>query len=535
MSYIALAAPIGPWIEMTLVLCSMLLLAPLRRYCTQQLYAQSLGLTTIAGGIGGILATGMAFSVPALYFACPTIYALWLERPLFFISVISCLALLAGSFGFVVALCAQEQLLKEQQLSFIIGELVYKTIRAQGQLSKAWQLMAGFGITLAGLYTQARTASIPAVITLVQEYKWGMITLPRLTLTTGHLPLYVSVGFITGHVIAMPLLAGLVARVFCIEPLYYCSSFFLHQADTGITLSNFTIAFSSGLVLYGALKSFGTLFMRLYTHGAQSATRLAALPAMVQDISFYFSVPSSLSGVGLLLSIVVLGVGSIVFFSFFNFSFLAQVFIFLGTGVCVYQLLLIAGKIGLAPLGRFATFIMVPGIVLFNFTPVQAILVSAFVEIAGGVACDVLFGQKLALLSSLDQKRALYYQYLGLIVSSCLIGLLFWLLLSHGGIGPTGQFAASKAASRALLINVKQFSIPVLGAGVVFALLVSFTSINSALMLGGILMQPEHILALSAGGMLAYLVREREKFYPFCSGVFTAQSLWMIVKAFLSK
>ena len=525
MSYITLAAPIGPWIEMTLVLCSMLIFACIKRYISVQLYKESVGLTTIAGGIGGILATGMAFSFPTIYFAQPDLFRIWIECPLFFMSIVSCLALLAGAFGFFVAFLTQDYLLKQQQLSFPIGELVYKTIGAQGQLSRARELIIGFIATLIGLYTHARAGIFPARLTLTASRTWGIFSVPSVALTLDQLPLYIAVGFVTGHVIALPLIAGLIAKIAFIEPLYYI---IMRYTSTTVTITDFTLAFSSGLVLYGALSSFSALFKRVYKLYVVKKT--VYIPSFLSGLPVnIYSLPVDLIGI---VSLLVLAGSLVLFFSFFGFSFLAQLFIILGTSICVYQLLVLAGRIGIAPLGRFATFIMVPGIVLFGFTPVQATLVSAFVEIAGGVASDVLCGQKLALLSSIEQKRALRYQLLGLIVSSCLIGLLFWLLLSYGGIGPTGQFAASKAASRALLITVKQFHTGALFAGIIGGVLISFTHLNSALMLGGILMAPEYILALSIGGILTYIVQDRERYYPFWSGVFTAHSLWMIIKAF---
>lgn len=196
-------------------------------------------------------------------------------------------------------------------------------------------------------------------------------------------------------------------------------------------------------------------------------------------------------------------------------------------------MMLIAGKIGLAPLGRFATFVMVPGMFLFGYTPLQITVVATYVEIAGGVACDCLFGRKMAQLADIDAKRIQQYQWFGLVVSSLLIGGIFWLLISHFGIGnEPGALPASRAAYRALLVNVQRFDTLALLLGLIFGYLLKFVKVNSALMLGGILMPAEASLMLIIGGLSTYLVKDKEEYYPFWSGVFAANSLWMLIKAF---
>ena len=163
----------------------------------------------------------------------------------------------------------------------------------------------------------------------------------------------------------------------------------------------------------------------------------------------------------------------------------------------------------------------------------QITLVATYVEITGGVACDALFGRKMAKLAGIDNSSIQRYQWLGLLVCSLVIGIVFWLFISHFGLGTeSGALAVSRAAGRALLINVKSFDPLVLCMGLFFGYLLSFTKINSALLLGGILMPPDVSLMLILGGCLTYLVKNKEEYYPFWSGVFAANSLWMLIKAF---
>src|SRR5690606_40512442 len=98
---------------------------------------------------------------------------------------------------------------------------------------------------------------------------------------------------------------------------------------------------------------------------------------------------------------------------------------------CTYQIAVIAAQIGLAQLGRFATFVMVPAMFMFQLDFVQLVLLSSFVEIAGGVAADVLFSRKYGYLMHLQHAQLKRYQYIGLAMSAISIGFIFWILIAH--------------------------------------------------------------------------------------------------------
>jgi len=134
----------------------------------------------------------------------------------------------------------------------------------------------------------------------------------------------------------------------------------------------------------------------------------------------------------------------------------AQIYLIVLTLIYTYQIVTIAGKIGLALLGRFATFVMVPAMFLFNVDAVQLVFIATFVEVCGGVATDILFGRKMARLSSIDQAQIKRYQYLGLVVSALSVGVIFWLLINQLHLG-SSQLFAQRAQARQLLIHAKHF------------------------------------------------------------------------------
>ncbi len=534
MSYIAMATAIGPWIETTLVLAGMLILYAFQRWYTTESKTKALGLIAASGGIGGILATACGFTFPTLHFLDPEGFAALMKTPWQFAGTLSLLALAAGSFGLVIAQYFEYSLIEKQGLAFPIGELVYKMIIAADNLAKAVMLAFGFISTQLYLALQSLLTYIPNPLTLVQKHSYGAFTVPEIGIPLDQWPMFWAIGFVTGHVIAIPLLVGLLSKLLIIDPVHYIYpavySFFYHHgfgALTGIayvpkelSLMDFTIAFSSGLVLYGASKGFMGLPKVLKSIYEKFFTKKEDDLQNAEPFSWY---PA--------LGVIAL---NIVILSYAQFSWTAQIYLMLFTLVCTYQLMYIAGKFGLAPLGRFATFVMVPGMLIFGYTPLQTTLVALYVEVAGGVACDALFGRKMARLASIDKRSIQAFQWLGLLVSALVVGGIFWVFILHFGLGnEIGALATTRAASRALLISIKSFDIGALLFGVLFAYILSYFRISAALLLGGILMPISYSLMLIFGGLSTYLVEDKEEYYPFFSGVFAANSLWMLLRAFI--
>ncbi len=616
MSYIALAASIGPWIETTLVLCSMALFYTVARTKSAHAYQQSVGLATAAGGIGGILATGLAFSFPTLYFLSPELFMQWMNNPLFFATTVSFFCLSAGSFGLIMATVFEDKLLIQQKMKFPIGELVYAALSAQGQLKKALELAIGFASTVFLLIYYATSNFYTATVIVCNRFAWSFFTFPSIVLPLEQVPMYLAVGFVTGHVIAIPLLVGFLSKILCLDPLFYIythadtalhSLFFSGWANTHLSNTEFTLAFCSGMVLYGSIMGFldpiKTIGGILNTvKNKWSSQHTGSIPAWlymgaVLSISsiFLYTYSFSILQYCIIISLVVLciyismvlaaGVGVVSLWGFipvvrivalnqlgkhliekigflltkhdtfgkeirlqafcsllittsflwyFKFTWLQQGYLLVGTAICIYQMLIIAGRMGIIPLGRFATFVMVPGMLLFNFDLVQVTLVAAFVEIAGGVAGDVLFGRKLALLTPINHRTMVRYQWLGLIISSVAIGIIFWLFIHNLGLGQETGLPATKAASRALLINFKSFDWVVLCLGFLFGWCLKYIKINPALLLGGILMPPAISLMLITGSSLTYFTNRKEDYFPFFSGVSAGNSLWMLADIFIA-
>lgn len=516
MSYISMAVPIGPWIAPTLVLCASFLIRFVS-FGSIKNQSKFIILSVVMGSVGGIIATAIAFSVPALYFLDPVLFNEWLSRPFYFVALFGMISFVSGWFGIWMANMTEHRLLIQEQLDFPIGQLVYKMIIAQEQTRKSFNLAVGYFATLLFCFLQGELfcmkAIIPRFISVIPSTTIGLFRFPTIRFDLSLLPMLWSIGFVTGHVIAVPLLVGALTQIFLTGPLQMV--WFTH-----LSAMEFVLAFGSGMVLSGVIPGLTKTGKSLF-HTFRSKQF-----SFFKNESTFFSI-SKRDCIELICLLVVLSAC----LSYLQFSIMAQIYIVLATAICSYQVAVIAGQIGLARLGSFATFVMVPGMLFFNLNFVQVILLSAFVEIAVGVIADILFGRKAGYLAQIDSAQIRRYQYIGLVVSSISVGIVFWLLISHFQLG-SSDLMAIKAKSRQMLIHLKQFDHYILTLGALFGFFLQWIRVNPMLVLGGLLMPIDFSLGLIGGGLCALLMAaQREKYYPFWSGVFAANSIWMLIRA----
>lgn len=515
-SYVAMATGIGPWMEMTLVLLAALFFRILHQTITASFSLSSIAYVTASGGIGAAVAMACAFSFPTIYFLDPPVFYQWLAHPLYFSCILASLVLSAGSFGFFLALHWSKRFLHDQSMIFPIGQMTYNMLAIQNQLKKAQQLALGATGSLIFSMIQTFTAIIPKRLILVPAFQWNIFDVPQVAIRTDVLAMFWAIGFITGHMVALPLIVAVLAKIIIVDPLH--GIFFKTVART-----DYLLAFGAGMAIHGSL---GTLvqFPRLFK------TIIKKIPPNKSGDSwignFIGSKKKAAPRVALSFLLII---PSILFLNFFKFSFAAQFYVLSLTALCAYQLLTIAGKLGIAPLGRFATLVMIPGLLIFGFNAPQITMLASLVEVTCVVAVDIMFGQKLAQLASISSTVMMRYQWLGLVISAGSIGLIFWILITHFGLG-SSELIAARAQSRAVLIHAFDFNYAVVVLGFVFSTLLKRIGVNPTLVFGGLLMGLDTSLILIAGGLSTYLVHNKEEHYPFWSGVYATNSVWVFLR-----
>ncbi|MGE0009955.1 MAG: OPT/YSL family transporter [Candidatus Babeliales bacterium] len=520
LGYISIATPIGPWIAPTLALICLFVSHVLPARVAPD--RTTIALCVAGGSVGGILATGVGFYFPTFYFVDPVAFNALMASPLMFWAYLSGISLVSALFGLLVANIFEEQLLDKDQLPFAIGQMVHAMIFAGDQVKKAWQLCIGFVSTLLFCMAQVSIKGfgpfIPREYMLLRAQGLSLFAVPKLVLHFDQLPMLIAIGFIAGHIIAIPLLVGLLTLLLIAEPInrLFFADIFCHD---------FTMAFCSGIVVFGALSSIYSVYARSRKQKAvQQTSTWASYVQHWQKMHTTF--------IQHILECVVILALLILMLTYTYFSWAAQIFVIIATFISSYQIIVIAGKIGLATMGRFATFVMVPAVLFFGSDGIQATIISTLVGIAGGVGTDILFGRKLTQMSGIPASKTRKFQLLGIITSSIAVGIIVWLLVHQFGLGSPELFA-QRAQARALLLDCTHFNYGVLAMGMLFGLLLHQFKINELLVLGGLLMPIDYSLALIIGGFISYYLIDQKEGEPFWSGVFAANSIWMLIQALL--
>lgn len=138
----------------------------------------------------------------------------------------------------------------------------------------------------------------------------------------------------------------------------------------------------------------------------------------------------------------------------------------------------------------------------------------------------------MAQMGQIKRSDIAWFQLFGLVVSALTLGVVFWYLINHFGLG-TEQLFAQRAQARALLISVKSFNMVVLLLGALFGVGLKYVHLNPMMVLGGLLMPINYSLSLVLGGMLTWAVKDKESWEPMWSGVFAANSITELIKSFI--
>ncbi len=581
LSYISVATMVGPWIAPTIVLIGHAIFAGFRsmKNKTQALIA----LQAIGAG-GGIIATGVGFAFPMLYFLDPTIFNAWLAQPGYFCLVLTTLCLLAGSLGLLAGNLLTKPFIDDQKLPFPVSNLTYQVAAAENHPQQTTMLAGGaIGTILLRIMRDGISWFKPIIkdtyLPLLPTPSWLSNLMPTQLVT--HLgkdlaftvwPTLWAIGFSVGLGITIPLCIGMAAKYLVIWPLANHATYLPWHLFAVMNPETFAIAFCSGLVacelvlqLPGyalgllrwarnfTLESFETPFGLLRT-SERKATNNKLNSAQTRETARPEEQRHSVSEDGrlegfergwlaplqamlrtpqakILALSLVLGITG--FLSYFAFSPLAQLLLISFTLLATYSICQLGGKIGMIPFGRYSTFIVVPLLIIFKLDPIQTTIACVFFNICAAAASDLLFDMKSADLGGIKRKDMVTYQWIGLIATALSIGIVLWLLFTNLQLGSEALFA-QRGKAKALLLQSLQFDAIIVLLGILFGVVLKRLKINGTMVFGGIIMPGSITLGLLLGSLGTLITSKPDRWQPLCGGILAAESLWIMGKILFS-
>lgn len=524
MTYVCLAVPIGPWIDPTIALLALAVSGVISSIAAVQVMPEC-RMIVAGAGIGGIAATAVAFSVPTIAFIDSGYYQHLLSNPYLFIAHVGGLIVCAGLFGLGFVVWRREEFLARTDYVYPLAVMVEKTLSAYQMGMQSLKMLAA-GIGSVGLlqFGMRFWGAGERMVRLFAARSWMIWSFPSLALNLDFLPMLISIGVMTGDVIAVPFAIGVVLKYLIVEPIH-CAGLVCTES-----IAQCMLAFCSGLVIEGVVSS---LWSQIRSHVRHASAASRSSNGIFSSSYAYCAtwLTSLRTAPNFWFVVGCFGFGATWMWYAIQSSIGSLLFLVLATGACVYQLMIFMARAGLAPLGRYATFVMVPGMILFGYGAIEAALVAALVEIAGGVAASAISGCALLERSGDTRRVLLWCVYVVAICTAALtVATILWVLSTKIGLGSI-SLVAQKAHLRALQLQVHTLPIRAVLVGVVCGACLKLLGINSTLALGGILMGFDWSCILIFSGLLGRYLPRKELFAPFWSGMCAASSLWIIARA----
>ena len=397
LAYISIATMIGPWIAPTIVLITSILFKILKKPSQSLESRQEIVLIQAIASGGGIIATGIGFALPMLYFLDPVTFTQWLATPLYFCTIISAISFAAGALGIWIGQSISHKLLVEDKLPFPVSQLTYNVITSQAQTQQAKSLTIGLVGT--GIFCFLRDGFlhirgfIPKTLSFFPSVFGQDIAISAS-------PILFALGYTTGLAVTIPLLVGMISKYLVLLPLNYHADYLPVHLFPVLTHEAFATAFCSGLVLSevivgslrypqalfnGIKKSLG--FVTTHIQNKTNPFSTSSLHRFTQDSKFFDNFSQILFRIEPVIALSCF----FIFFWYFKFSLISQVTLLVFMILATYHISIIGGKIGQVQLGRFSTFIMIPMILLFKPSFIQLTMICVFFHVCAASATDLLF------------------------------------------------------------------------------------------------------------------------------------------------
>ena len=545
LAYIMTSTGMGPWIAPTLVLMTAAMYRLFGFSGGEAKKNEAITIISMIGSVGGAVAMGVAWTFPVLYFLDASLFNSWLANPWYFAGVLTLFSLVAGAFGSWIGGLFVDKLLVQEALPFPVSNMVHKTITSQGERKQEAALLKGMG-TAAIICFLRDGLKFGSSLNLTQYIdKFGLHLAREYHLFPSLFgkefalminPTAWAIGFTAGFGIALPLLVGLISKYLILYPLYHHASYLNFSLFGMMEEEIFTSSFCCGLAVTELLLGLSGFPAMIYSKvkSLLFGKQKSSFGKMVQDLLVTINGQSGNKKQSFLKLfgsaepwVVILS--SFAIMSYFKFPFLLQLFTLGATVVMTYQICWMGGKLGIASAGRFITFVMLPALLLFKMDHVQLTLMCTFVSICLMTAVNLLFAYKLGDLSSMKVQKVKQYNWLGLLIASLAIGICFWLLCTHFQLGSADLFA-QRSKSRALLVQTFGFNGIVLLCGGLYGFLLKPFGISPTMLLGGLLMPNSLSIALILGACCTFLTSKPKEQFPFWSGIFTSETLWILLK-----
>ncbi len=498
MAYTSMSISVGPWISPAIILICNLLFFKFRIIHTEKNQkAQTLSLLQISPSLAGLVSVAIGFTLPTLYFLNKNIFLGMVEKPQLFLAMLATTTLFSCLWGFFIANLFLTSLTDSEDLEFPIPKLFLQIISELGQKVETF-FFKGFLTSIGSLGLMDFMRGLQMVSTSSILY-----------------PSMISIGFAMGYKIIKALAFGFALKLFVIPK--YSTALCLQKSNQEsmflIAASIICLELLISTITYAWQKS--KSFMKKASSGItiekpslKITLNANIIPLAILSLLALFV--SKINGVALPITIFVLA---------------ASLF-------TTYEIMKFAASTGLAPFGRFSTFVMIPTMLLFSTTDVSLVNICLFISISGACAVNFLFNSKMAQLQKIDLKNILWREIWAIILTSILSSIVFWIFFKYLEVGSV-QLFAQRGQSRAMLIKANSIDFSDFIFGAACLIFIKIFKLSEMLVISSLLMPFQLSISMMLGACLAKVIKKEPSSEFFFAGVFSGESIYILCRLFL--
>lgn len=490
MSYLAMTTELGSWIAPMFAVVCVVLMMP---FFDAPWFKRGAVIMIIVSSVGGMIGICLGSSFPAFYFLQQTMFAQWQINWWQLVGIVSTFVLCAGFSAFAVSYIIKDTILSRPTALFPMAQLVNKVLFVQNQAFTQGLIIVG--LMLAGTWN----------FMMYMMYSVVTVFLSQATM----LPMLVSVGFVAGITIAPAVLIGLATRVLVLD--------LMHEYLGAVgSVQMFLVTFALGMMIAWFL---------------QFVTKMLVLDVLKKIVSLKFWT-HDLHTLPLYIVMLVLFGSTMLLLSVWTVPILAQWYVVGILLMLAWYVALIIAEIGVIEIDNYVLFVLLPLAYLTTISTTPSLAIVVFATLFLGLVVNALFSYKLAALAKVPFKIIFDYQIVACAISAFTAGFFFLWYSKSCNMGSLDLFF-QKAQSLNAIILYGQYDYRIVIAGFLYGLLMQVFVREILVVIGAVIMDPAISCVLVVSGAFAYLVKNRERYYPLWFGVYVGHSLCLMLKAFL--
>lgn len=491
MSYLAMNTQLGPWVAPVFVVVCMVFVIP---FIKSKWFYEHAVVAIASGSVGGMIGICLGLSFPSFYFLHKNLFESWLAEPIKLCAVIFCFVMSASLYALFLGYFLRHYFLHQPRAKFPMSQLVYDVIFVDKQEKSHHRMVAGVGV-----------ATFWNMLMLFGRSSLAVYA-PQLHM----LPLLLSVGFVAGMVIALPVFVGFCIRLIVLDGV---------RTFTGSILSanSFLITFGTGMLLVALVRMIILAWQNRKSEEVRERNLYWRKKIKDYDVVKWYA-------------LIIVFIFALI--HFFGGSLLVSLYTLIAIAWLSKYMVQIISRVGIIEIDSYAWFVILPLVYMIAPTSDVVIAIAVFATLCLGLIIDFMFSYKLADLANVSYHKIVRYQLIASFCASISAGLFFIWFCKTWGLA-SFAFIAPKAHELDSVINFGYFDFKVLIAGILCGSAVLMITAELLTVIGAVLMTPFMSLTLVVAGVGAYLVKKRERWYPVWFGVYAGHMLWLIVQAFL--